>query len=132
MVYANHTIYRGEWACDKRSGSGLFTWPEGSMYHGSFLNDMAEGKGKIIFVKDKGATAPSKEQIVFEEYWVRGIAIRILSTHCLPPSPDPKKLILGDMVNISFLKDKNERLSRESGCTSRAFENHVILRGRNG
>lgn len=92
MVYANHMSYKGEWACDKKSGSGLFAWPDGSMYHGSFLNDMAEGKGKIMFVKG------NKEQVLFEEFWVRGIAIRILSTHLLPVTLDPKKIVSGDLV----------------------------------
>lgn len=99
MVYANHMSYKGEWVCDKKSGSGLFAWAEGSMYHGSFLNDMAEGKGKIAFVREKPGNV--KEQVLFEEYWIKGVAIRILSTHLLPTLSDPKKIVPGDMVSTT-------------------------------
>lgn len=94
--------------CDKKSGSGLFVWPEGPMYHGSFLNDMAEGKGKIAFTSNSTNTSnhagvgpvTPKEPVLFEEYWVKGVAIRILSTHSIPNLLDPRKLIPGDMVQL--------------------------------
>jgi len=42
----NDENYRGSYSKDgKKHGHGTYTWPDGNIYTGDFVNDFAEGKG---------------------------------------------------------------------------------------
>jgi hypothetical protein len=42
-------VYEGEFQNDQREGSGTFTWSDGSIYTGTFVDDLIEGKGKCFW-----------------------------------------------------------------------------------
>jgi hypothetical protein len=47
---------------DKKHGTGVYTWADGSKYEGDFKGDLAEGHGKKIFV----------DKSYYEGAWIRG------------------------------------------------------------
>jgi hypothetical protein len=48
----NHAKYTGEWVIgeDTRQGKGKQIWPDGSMYDGWWIDNKAEGRGRLIHV----------------------------------------------------------------------------------
>jgi hypothetical protein len=48
-TWTNGKIYEGEWLENKMSGEGKMSWPDGKMYEGGFLLDKKHGKGKLTF-----------------------------------------------------------------------------------
>lgn len=35
---------------DKKQGYGVFTWADGNIYKGHYVNDLREGYGEMIFI----------------------------------------------------------------------------------
>jgi hypothetical protein len=50
VVLDNDAKYEGEWKFGTiiRQGKGKQVWPDGSIYEGYFVNNMASGTGKLI------------------------------------------------------------------------------------
>lgn len=42
--------YLGQFSKNKRSGTGSFTWNDGTIYNGSWYEDKISGKGKMTFI----------------------------------------------------------------------------------
>ena len=42
-------VYEGDWLQDKRTGKGKMTWPDGAIYEGDWLQDKRIGKGKMTW-----------------------------------------------------------------------------------
>ena len=42
-------VYEGDWLQDKRTGKGKMTWPDGAIYEGDWLQDKRTGKGKMTW-----------------------------------------------------------------------------------
>lgn len=45
MTYITGDRYMGEYSEGKKSGKGIYTWPNGNEYDGEFVNGVSEGKG---------------------------------------------------------------------------------------
>jgi hypothetical protein len=43
--FANGEVYEGEWKADKREGQGIFRYADGGVYEGEFKADKKEGRG---------------------------------------------------------------------------------------
>lgn len=56
------SIYQGEWdeKTNLKDGKGIQIWPDGSRYDGLWVDDQAEGYGRLISVSS---------QVVYEGYW---------------------------------------------------------------
>ncbi len=46
--YQSGASYKGAVQSNKRSGKGVFTWPNGSVYDGEFVENMRHGKGESV------------------------------------------------------------------------------------
>ena len=46
-------VYEGDWLQDKRTGKGKMTWPDGSIYEGDWLDGEMNGKGKFTFASGR-------------------------------------------------------------------------------
>lgn len=42
--------YEGEYENDKKHGEGIFIWPSGNFYKGTFLNDFRHGYGEMYIL----------------------------------------------------------------------------------
>ena len=40
MTYSDDSVYEGEWAAGKRSGSGVYTYASGDKYRGEWADDL--------------------------------------------------------------------------------------------
>ena len=49
MIYADKTVYDGEWFNDLKNGQGTQTLPNGDRYEGNFKNNLMEGYGVYNF-----------------------------------------------------------------------------------
>ena len=47
--YKSGAVYHGELEGNKRTGKGLFKWPNGACYDGEYMDNMRQGKGKQYF-----------------------------------------------------------------------------------
>jgi hypothetical protein len=41
--------YIGKFKNGKKNGKGVYTWPDGSIYTGEFLDDNLHGTGKMVW-----------------------------------------------------------------------------------
>ena len=44
--YRSGANYRGQLQGNKRAGKGIFTWPNGAIYDGEFVDNLRHGTGK--------------------------------------------------------------------------------------
>lgn len=49
MVYADRTLYEGDWVDDERHGHGICYFPSGNIYIGSFVHGHMEGQGSMLY-----------------------------------------------------------------------------------
>ena len=45
MTRASGNRYEGDFRDDKRTGRGIFTWPDGDHYDGDFIDGKRHGRG---------------------------------------------------------------------------------------
>jgi hypothetical protein len=41
--------YEGDFIDNKRTGRGIFNWPDGNRYEGDFINNKGTGRGILTF-----------------------------------------------------------------------------------
>ena len=47
FTWSNGDVYEGEYLDGMRNGNGLFIWADGKKYEGDFVDDMREGTGRL-------------------------------------------------------------------------------------
>ena len=47
--YKSGASYKGQVKDNKKTGRGVFTWPNGAKYEGEFINNIRHGDGKCLF-----------------------------------------------------------------------------------
>merc|ERR1711925_25908 len=49
LMWADGSVYEGNWQNDKQHGNGKIKWANGDFYEGEFLADQLHGRGKITY-----------------------------------------------------------------------------------
>src|SRR5574343_1875170 len=50
-LYANGTVYEGDWRNGEMHGKGEYTYANGSVYYGDWRDGKERGKGRLTLVK---------------------------------------------------------------------------------
>jgi len=68
MKYGNGDLYDGDFIGGKRCGEGIMIFSNGERYEGMFMDDLFNGKGKLI-----------QNNVLIEGYWKLGMPIEEIS-----------------------------------------------------